>query len=168
MQQIILFGLPGAGKSFIGRLMKTTYGFTYIDGDDELPTDMKRALERNEIVTDDMRDRFMTAIRDRFRFTCLHQSRVVLSQTFLKDYHRVLFQQEFTSSIFVLVEASDDVRKNRFNEQGIFQFSDNYWNLMKTNFEAISMSHFKIKNNEYGEKNILKQINEILDHIKTQ
>src|SRR5690606_12522497 len=59
---LILFGVPGAGKSFAGHILRDDYGVHFHDADHELPEDMRHALASKLPVTDDMRQRFFERV----------------------------------------------------------------------------------------------------------
>jgi gluconate kinase len=162
MQQIILFGLPGAGKTFTGKLLSDVFEYRYVDGDDELPTDMKMALEKNDVVTDEMRDRFMNQIRNRFKEIIENNEKVVLSQTFIKDSHRKIFLEQFPESTFILLEAPEHVRTYRYESHKIFTFTPSYWKSMAARFEPISIPFKQIINDSEGTTLLIDQLNLLL------
>ncbi len=163
MQHIILFGLPGAGKSFTGRILEDAYGYMYIDGDQYLPEEMKEALQNNLPVTDVWRDAFMERIREVFNTLSKKHKFLVLTQTFLKDRHRIVFKEIFPQSEFILVKADNSIRKQRFMTQNVFTFNDTYWESMQNNFEPISIEFSEIENNKDGKNHLLRQLNQLLN-----
>lgn len=45
MQVIILFGLPGAGKTCVGKILEEYFNFYLYDGDIDLPDNIKDAIQ---------------------------------------------------------------------------------------------------------------------------
>lgn len=41
---LILFGLPGCGKNYVGEILQSSFGFYFYDGDDALTDDMRDCL----------------------------------------------------------------------------------------------------------------------------
>ena len=113
---LVTFGLPGAGKSFVARALEQR-GFHAHDGDDELPADMRAAIERAVPVTEEMRDRFVDALVARVALLLPEHPRLVIAQTFLKQRHRTRFLSRFPQARFVLVRASDAVRVQRLEHR---------------------------------------------------
>ena len=66
---IYLFGMPGSGKSHVGRLLEMHYGYKYVDADAWLPKKMIETLEKGETFTNDMRGRIFKSLFWRFGFT---------------------------------------------------------------------------------------------------
>lgn len=163
MQHIILFGLPGAGKSFTGRILERKFGYTYIDGDHYLPDEMKTALQNNLPVTESWRDIFMERIKAVFTTFSKQHSHLVLAQTFLKDRHRIEFKETFPQCEFILVKADSIIRKQRFTTQKVFTFSDSYWESMQNNFEPVSIEFSEIENTIDGKDHILMQLTQLLN-----
>ncbi len=55
---LIVFGLPGAGKTYVGKLLKDEFGFYFYDGDRDLTDEMRQALKEKKLFNDSMRDVF--------------------------------------------------------------------------------------------------------------
>ena len=113
---LVTFGVPGAGKSFVARALAQR-GFHAHDGDDELPADMRSAIERAQPVTEEMRDRFVDALLTKVATLVADHPRLVVAQTFLKQRHRTRFLGRFPGARFVLVRASDAVRVERLEHR---------------------------------------------------
>ncbi len=62
---LYLFGLPAAGKNFVGTVLADTFGYTFYDGDLDLPKAMREAVRDGRPFTDEMRDEFYATIIDR-------------------------------------------------------------------------------------------------------
>jgi len=108
----VIFGLPGAGKTFVARRFGAR-GFHVLDGDDDLPPDMRTAIARAQPVSPEMRERFMTALRAHVAALWAEHPQLVVSQTFLQQAHRAAFARHFPDATFVLVTASDQERASR-------------------------------------------------------
>ena len=48
---IYLFGLPGAGKNYVGELLRDAWGLEFADADEWLLQDMRESLARKEGFT---------------------------------------------------------------------------------------------------------------------
>lgn len=107
-----MFGLPGAGKTFAARRL-AAHGFHVHDGDDDLPVDMRLAIERAEPVRPEMRDRFIGLLLAHVAVLAERHAKLVVAQTMLKQVHRDRFAARFPQARFVLVTADDDVRRAR-------------------------------------------------------
>jgi gluconate kinase len=112
----VVFGLPGAGKSFVARQLGRR-GFFVHDGDDDLPDDMRQAIVRGEIITTEMRDRFMAVLIDHVVDLAASHPRLVVAQTFLKARHRAQLAARLPAARFVHVVADDDLRRRRLADR---------------------------------------------------
>jgi gluconate kinase len=110
---IVMFGLPGAGKTFVARQFAFQHGVHFHDGDDDLPGDMRAAIDAAAKVTPDMRDRFVDAMAAKVDSLLRTHRKVVLAQTFLKQQHRERFLSRFPDARFVLVAAPSELREHR-------------------------------------------------------
>ena len=55
---LILFGLPEAGKNFVGDILKEEFDFFYYDIDDDIPEELKEVVRQGEIIEEGMRNKF--------------------------------------------------------------------------------------------------------------
>lgn len=62
---IYLFGLPGAGKNFVGEMLRDEWGMQFADADEWLLDDMKQSLARGEGFTPEQRDRYYASVAAR-------------------------------------------------------------------------------------------------------
>jgi gluconate kinase len=114
---VVMFGLPGAGKSYVARRFAALHGVHFHEGDDDLPADMREAIDHAAKVTPDMRDRFVDAMVSSVKRLLAQHGRVVLAQTFLKAQHRARFLAAFPSAEFVLVAAPGELREWRLQHR---------------------------------------------------
>src|SRR5690349_9488976 len=105
MAMIILFGLPGAGKTFVGEYLRDTHGFYFYDGDQDLPTDMMEHINKSLPVTEDMRDRFFLQLISSVQK--LKSNNIVVAQTFIKEKYRQWMMERFPEAKFILIEAEE-------------------------------------------------------------
>ena len=113
---VYLFGLPGSGKSHVGRLLAKYFNFQFIEGDDCLPVGLLSTLQAGQELTPEQRIRFYTAI-DAIRIaTNLAKGSprdIVVSQATFKNIHRKLFIERFPEASLWQVTAPDVVRAER-------------------------------------------------------
>ena len=88
---IYLFGMPGSGKSHVGRLLEMHYGYKYVDADAWLPKKMIETLEKGETFTNDMRGRIFKSLFWRFGFTIKYLSYICIS-----IFYGILFYSFFS------------------------------------------------------------------------
>src|SRR6185436_10166319 len=100
MKVIILFGLPGAGKTFVGKILEDYFGFYRYDGDQDMSQSLKDAIVA-EKVTDEMRDEFFNTLIKSARVLIKKHEKLVISQTFIKEKYREQFLQEIPDAEFV-------------------------------------------------------------------
>ena len=113
-----LFGLPAAGKNFVGRVLAEEFNYTFYDGDADLTYEMLEAMRRERPFTEPMRDRFYSLLIDRIAALRAAHSRLAFSQATFKERHRLLMRETFPDVIFVLVEADPAVRRRRLARGG--------------------------------------------------
>jgi shikimate kinase len=65
--KLLLFGMIGSGKSFIGEFLQREFGITYHDADRDLPESVEEAIRMHKPITGEMRDAFVERIIERIR-----------------------------------------------------------------------------------------------------
>jgi len=144
---LILFGVPGAGKSFAGHILRDDYGVHFHDADHELPEDMRHALTSKLPVTDDMRQRFFErVIRVTRRLTEYHEH-VAIAQAFMKEQHRQMVLRAFPQAQFILVTSRPDLIEQRFAQRSDYLIDLEDARRIAAVFEPPQIPHRVLPNN---------------------
>ena len=169
MSLIILFGLPGAGKTYVGRLFEKYFDYYFYEGDRDLTEEMKEAIKTKTVFTDQMRDVFFERLIKKIQnLLALSEvegkskyKKLAVSQTFIKDKYRLQLIKKIPETKFVLIETKKEIREKRLMERTEYPLDLEYARIMETNFEKPEIDHRVIINDEDGRENIKKQINQI-------
>lgn len=158
---LILFGLPGVGKNYVGRILAEDYGFYFRDADDDLPDDMRETIIRHEIATDDMRDRHLANIMARIRLLQPDNPRLVVGGAFFKERNRLSLLVEFPQAQFVLLETKPDLLRTRL-EMRQNHLAD--WSYAEKIFTVFERPHhpYVVLHNNAGREQVKTQLEAIL------
>ncbi len=151
-----LFGLPAAGKNFVGRVLAEAFDYSFYDGDLDLTPEMLDAMGEERPFTDAMRDRFYRLLVDRIAVLRAAHSRLAFGQATFKERHRAWMHEAFPDVIFVLVEADPAVRRRRLARGGN-PVSVRYAERIDKLFEPPRHPHVVIRNNG-GRKAVVDQL----------
>jgi len=162
MEIYVIFGLPGAGKTFVGRLMQKHFGFYAYEGDQDMPDSLKQAIEKQEVVSDTLRDAFFDDLINQVKKLRSEHDKLVVTQVFIKEKYRERFLQAFPHAKFVLVASSANVREARLMKQKTWQLDLSYWRKMAEIFENPQIEHSVITNNNDGEEEVKEQLQLLL------
>jgi gluconate kinase len=154
---LVTFGLPGAGKTYAARLFEH-FGFTVHDGDDDLPDDMRHAINTQQPVTDDMRDAFFNRIIAHVHQLLPDHPKLVVAQTFIKEKYRRRFLEHFPDAQFVLVVAEDPIRELRLERRTNQPLEPEYTRKMIAMFETPRIPYRIILNDAEGTLQLDEQI----------
>lgn len=156
---IILFGLPGSGKTYMGELLKREYGFYFYDADKDLTPEIKKIIKQGAIVNEKLRDEYFNKVLKQIdSFNKIH-SKLVVCQALTKEKHRQLIKNKFPESKFVLIKASEKNKFKRLSNRKHIIDKD-YAEKIKKIFENPKIDFNTINNN--GDKlNIIKKINKL-------
>lgn len=162
MPLIILFGLPGTGKSYVGKIFEKYFDYYFYDGDEDLTPKMKAAIKTKTVFTDQMRNIYFKILISKIKILSKKHQNLVVSQTFIKEKYRVNLLEKIPEAKFVLVETDKFTREKRLNERTNYPLDLEYARKMELNFEKPGVKHSTIVNNMSGNENVKKQIINIL------
>lgn len=157
---IYLFGLPAAGKNYVGEVLAAEFGYTFYDGDLDLTPEMRDAVRDQRPFTDAMRDRFYSLLVSRIaELRCDHDDLAFCQATF-KERHRRQIAEAFPDTVFVLVTADDEVRAARLSRGNPVTIE--YARQIAAFFEPPGHAHFVITNNG-GRGEVVRQLANLLE-----
>ncbi len=162
---LILFGLSGAGKNFVGRVLHEHYGYHFRDGDDDLPPAMRAAIERQEIVTDRMRLQHASNIVERVQLLGQIYPKVALAAGLFKEKHRQYIADHMPDARFIWVTASPAVINARLSRRHNHLADLTYAAKIHAQFEPPQLPHMVIVNDMDGTTAIIRQLDRILNDL---
>lgn len=154
----ILFGLPGSGKTYTGKLLAKQFDFYFYDGDESLPVDMRKAINSQEKVTDEMRDRFFADLARKIGELRKQHPSLVVAQTYIKEKYREQVLEQFPDAKFILIESLEPIREMRLMHQNTYPLALDYVRRMVANFDVPVIPHTTLLNNTDGERGLLEKL----------
>ena len=158
MSLIILFGLPGTGKSYVGKIFEKYFDYYFYDGDKDLTEEMKEAIKIQKVFTDQMRDVFFQKLIKSIQKLKSKHKKLVVVQTFIKERYRILFIKKIKDAKFILIETKKSVREKRLTRRTDYPLEMEYARKMVVNFDKPIINCLTITNNVDGVEDIKKQI----------
>lgn len=122
---LYVFGLPGAGKTFLGKVLEREVGYRFLEGDTWLPEDLRASLRRGEGFTPEQRDRFAQVIAERIQEARCQESEratkarpLAVAQATFKRRHRDMIRRFHSDVQFVWVQCEEETRLSRLSLGG--------------------------------------------------
>ena len=166
MSLIVLFGLPGTGKTYVGKVFEKYFNYYFYDGDNDLTEEMKEAIKVQKVFTDQMRGIFFEKLISKIQKLKSKHKKLVVAQTFIKEKYRLALLKKILETKFILVETKKEIRDNRLIQRADYPLDLEYARIMEKNFDTPMINHLIIVNNTDGEDEIKKQINILLRNIR--
>lgn len=159
---LVIFGLPGAGKSYVAKVLGKRFGYFVYDGDTDIPQHMRDALFKKEIITDTMRREFLTRMIASVSKLAQTHHKLAVHQTFIKEFMRKEFLDAFPHAQFILVECPDTLREQRYMKRQYFNLGLPYLRHITKLFEHVTIPHRILNNSTHGNFDVVKQLQSLL------
>lgn len=161
MSLVALLGLPGAGKTFVGKIFEKYFDYYFYDGDNDLTEEMKQAIKVQKVFTDQMRDVFFEKLIGNIQELKSKHKKLAVAQTFIKEKYRIDLINKIPETKFIFIETKKEIREKRLSQRTNYPLDLEYARKMEINFDKPAINHLKIVNDENGDKNIKKQIKKL-------
>ncbi len=158
---IIVFGLPGAGKTYVGKLLHKYTGFRFYDGDRDLTGAIKKAITTQSRITEKMRDTFFEQLFNKIEKELHKHNNLIVAQTFIKERFRKQAVRRFPNVKYLFVKAYPRVREQRIQTRAVMSLDKNYIKRMIRRFEKPEIEHQVIVNNKQGKEALLQQFKQL-------
>lgn len=162
MKLYVFFGLPGAGKTFCSKVAEKYFGYQLYDGDNDLTEEMQKAIQTQEVITDDMRDIFFENLIESAKHLLKRYEKIIIHQTFIKEKYRKQFLRELPDTQFILIMAEEKVREKRLRERTDYPLDQDYAKKMTAIFDEPKIAHLTLVNNRDGEKEVKEKLAKLL------
>jgi gluconokinase len=149
-----------AGKNYVGQILAEEFGFTFYDGDLDLPPEMRRAVRNQVPFTEEMRDRYYAQLIERIGRLRLTNPLLAFGQATFKERHRRRIARAFPDVVFLLVEATEEVRMSRL-KAGNTAVTVEYARRIASYFEPPQHDYRVIENNG-GRREVVAQLARLL------
>lgn len=113
-----LFGLSGAGKSYVGDVMSQATGWPVYHADVDITAEMKLALAEARPFTDTMRDAYFAQLLEHIRHRQQADQPLIVTQGAYKQKHRDFLRQHLPQLTFIWVDAPIELIMQRLEQRG--------------------------------------------------
>ena len=164
---LILFGLPGAGKSFAGQLLRDRFGFFFHEADDDIPEDYKRAVAAGQVVDDERRDAYHRHLLDRLAELHAAHPRLAVAVPLLRDRHRRWIQERFPDCVFILVQCEPARWRARLDNR-THTVSLDYAQKVISLYEPPTVPHITLDDTAEGPADLEHQLAALLEQLQSE
>ena len=150
-------GVPGAGKTTIGKSLADELGFVFYDIDDHIPIKYKEKMRNNQILNDEERDDYMSSIIQDLKNTS-KQSSIITALVLFREKDRKRIIESIPNSYIFKLDAPFEVLLKRLKGRKDHFFNEEILRKAFEKEEPISLNHIKI--------DVDRPIDVIIDEIK--
>lgn len=159
---LILFGPPGVGKNYIGKLFQDHFGFKFFDADSLFTNQMKNFLKAGKFPTKEMFNIYNNNGINHVNTLVKTYQKIVASFTLFYEKDRQSVKKKIPGSTMVYIYAPKELVANRIRyrvEISALELALKVFDY----FEPIKTSHLKIDNS--GEVNLKQEMENILKNL---
>jgi gluconokinase len=157
---LYLYGMPGAGKNYIGEILKKKYDFFFQDADQYLTKEMKEKLKNGQHFTIKEVEYYHEIIAYKLIQLKLKYKNIVVSQASLFQKHRNIVKALNPEIVFVHINANIETILERIKKRKGY-VTDTYAKDLQR-YLQIGEKDCEIKNDSNTtEKDILQQFLDI-------
>jgi gluconokinase len=158
---VVLFGLLGCGKNYVGKIFEEEFGFHLYDADQDLIPTMKNAIANYQVFTDQMRDEYFDVVVSRIAELKKSHSGLVIAQALFKNKHRLKILNAFPDAEFIWVQCAPELISDRLAARANHIAGKSYGELVNDYFEIPTIPCEVLMNND-GRDEVLEQIQSML------
>ncbi len=159
---LFIFGLPGAGKSYVATILNKSFGYAIHNGDEDLPETMKKALIEKQDITDEMRSEFTNVMIRHIQQLIRKHPKLAVHQTLIKEHMRKALQKAFPGARFIFVVCDEQLRENRYQKREYFNLGLAYLRKMSALFDPPVIPHDILHNKADGDEQIKRDLSSLL------
>jgi gluconate kinase len=158
---IILFGLCGSGKNYVGQILRDYSGFHYVDADDLLPPFMVEIIKNKQHLTKAMIDEYVQSIIEYIsKLAASGYDNIVICQALYKEANRQQILRAYPSAILIQIEADNKIISQRISKR--MDLADLEYAQKILPFFEYTPGYKNINNSYDGKESIIKQLKLIL------
>lgn len=158
---LVLFGYPGAGKSYLSKFISDHFPFYYYESDNDLPQYYKDWLKADKVPTEKMRSEYYDLVIKRVHNLYAEHNNIVMAGICTRDYFRQMILQQFPWANFILIQANEEIREERLNNRPNHFVSTANAMAISQHFDKPSFPYKTFVNNG-DETNLFQRINDLL------
>lgn len=151
---VVLFGLAGVGKNFVGQLLAQETQSHFWDADEAITDEMQHCIDNKISLSQEIRDRYFDAVMARAAALQSKHRHVIIAQAFYRNKNRQDFIDRFSDIVFVHVEASLETIMQRLKARNNM-IDGEYANRLSVNFEKPEHLFVAILNEASQDKDVL-------------
>ena len=161
---VVLFGLLGCGKNYVGKIFEELEFYLY-DADQDLTPMMKRAIADHKVFTDQMRDEYFDIVISKIIELKKNHRDLVIAQALFKNKHRRKILKTFPEARFIWIQCTPELISARLTARANHIAGKSYGELVNNHFEIPDIP-FEILMNNDGRQEVLKQIESLMKKPK--
>lgn len=157
MKLIVVFGLPGSGKSYLASRLSEKLGYGYLSSDI-----IRRDMLDNQTYSENERFIVYERMKEEAEDILKDDKSVVLDATFyrekLRDLPAEIAEESESELYFIEIQAGEETHRTRLAEHRNFSEADfSVYQKLKETFEPMREKHLILKSDKLSIDEMIKQ-----------
>ncbi|MEO9005025.1 MAG: AAA family ATPase [Ginsengibacter sp.] len=163
---VIVFGLPGSGKSYFASRLAKTINARYVNSDK-----LRKEMFTERVYSDSEKKAVYDTMLDEMKEAVQQNNNLVLDATFHKKDTRQLFVEEMQvlgkgEILFIEVWADEEIIRERVKKERPYSEADfEVYQFISQHNEPLDQSHLVLQSTNY---NINEMLNIASEYLKTK
>jgi predicted kinase len=160
-KMVIVFGLPGSGKSYFAQRLAKMLGADYVNSDR-----VRKELFPIRTYSEEEKSKVYEAMLNKMEEAIAKGKKLVLDATFYKKATRKLFMDKATDNLFFIeVWANENIIKERLKKSRPYSEADfEVHTLIRQQCEPLEVPHLKLESTNENINDMLQKATQYLKY----
>lgn len=159
---VIVFGLPGSGKSYFASRFAKVINAKYINSDR-----VRKEMFQKRVYSDDEKKAVYDKMLDQMKESAKQKKNLVLDGTFHKKDIRKKFVKEMKEHggiLFIEIQADENIIRERLKKERPYSEADfNIYQLISEQNESLTEPHLILKSTDHNIAEMISKAKEYLE-----
>lgn len=144
---LILFGLPGVGKNYVGNILQEEFNYHFYDADDDLTPPLIEAIYQKKSFNPEDITAYVDIIITRIQNLSKTHPKLAVAQALARRNNRLQLQTAFPTAKFIHITAKNSLANKRLTQRNNW-VNPSYAKTIRQKYQPPTLPHITLDNNQ--------------------